>query len=80
VPPTVRLATENFGEREGPIVFGWVAFGHQIGAATAAFGAGLLREIQGSYLESFVIAGAFGVLAGVAALAIRRRGPAPLPA
>jgi len=72
VPPTVRLATENFGERDGPIVFGWVAFGHQIGAASAAFGAGLLRELQGRYLESFVIAGVLGLAAALAALTIRR--------
>ncbi|HET6971266.1 MAG TPA: MFS transporter [Phenylobacterium sp.] len=76
VPPTVRLANEGFGERDGPIVFGWVAFGHQIGAATAAFGAGVLRELDGSYLEPFVIAGAFGVFAGIGALAIRRPRPA----
>ncbi len=81
VPPTVRLATENFGERDGPIVFGWVAFGHQIGAASAAFGAGALRELQGRYLESFVIAGGLAVVAGIAALAIRRRDDAtPVPA
>jgi len=83
VPPTVRLATESFGEREGPIVFGWVACGHQIGAATAAFGAGVLRDLQGRYLESFVIAGALGLVAAFAALAIRRDDgaqPTPVPA
>lgn len=79
VPPTVRLATEHFGEREGPIVFGWIAFGHQIGAATAAFGAGVLRDIQGSYLEAFVIAGFTGLLAALAALAIGRNPPAAQP-
>ncbi len=73
VPPTVRLATESFGEREGPIVFGWIAFGHQVGAATAAFGAGVLRDVQGSYVAAFVIAGLLGVVAACAALAIRRR-------
>jgi MFS family permease len=77
VPPTVRLSTETFGERDGPIIFGWVAFGHQIGAATAAFGAGVLRELQGRYLESFVIAGVLAVVAAFAALAIRRAGDAP---
>lgn len=76
IPPTARLATESFGEREGPIVFGWVAFGHQCGAATAAFGAGLLREVQGRYLEAFLIAGALALIAGAAALAIRRAPPA----
>jgi MFS family permease len=73
VPPTVRLATEHFGEREGPIVFGWIAFGHQIGAATAAFGAGVLRDVQGSYLGAFVIAGLLGLVAACAAMLIQRR-------
>jgi MFS family permease len=83
VPPTVRLATESFGEREGPIVFGWVACGHQMGAASAAFLAGWLRDLQGRYLESFVLAGVLAVLAGFAALAINRskgREPDPVAA
>ncbi|MDF2900815.1 MAG: transporter, partial [Phenylobacterium sp.] len=49
VPPTVRLATEAFGDRDGPIVFGWIAAGHQAGAATAAVMAGVLRASQGRY-------------------------------
>lgn len=77
VPPTVRLATESFGEREAPIVFGWIAFGHQVGAATAAFGAGALRDVQGSYAAAFVIAGFLAVFAACAALLIRRQGEAP---
>ncbi len=72
VPPTVKLATESFGEREGPIVFGWIAFGHQVGAATAAFGAGVLRDIQGNYLVAFVIAGLPGHRRGL-------RGPGDPP-
>ncbi|RUU52465.1 MFS transporter, partial [Mesorhizobium sp. M7A.T.Ca.TU.009.01.1.1] len=31
VPPTLRLANEAFGDRSGPIVFGWIVAGHQIG-------------------------------------------------
>ncbi|WP_163769841.1 MFS transporter, partial [Proteus mirabilis] len=38
VPPTGKLANVHFGERDAPVVFGWVMVGHQIGAATAAFG------------------------------------------
>ncbi|MET0274470.1 MAG: MFS transporter, partial [Phenylobacterium sp.] len=72
VPPTLRLANENFGERDAPIIFGWVLVGHQTGAAVAAFGAGFLRTVQGNYVQAFVIAGVFGVLASVAALFIRR--------
>jgi hypothetical protein len=42
-----------------------VLVGHQIGAATAAFGSGLIREATGSYLAAFVGAGLFGLLAGL---------------
>jgi predicted MFS family arabinose efflux permease len=66
VPPTVALANRTFGPREAPIVFGWIMVGHQIGAATAAFGGGLIREQTGSYAPAFVIAGAFAVLAAAA--------------
>jgi len=78
VPPTVRLANENFGESSASIVFGWIAVGHQTGAATAAFLGGPLRDLQGRYLEAFVLAGIFGLAAAAAALWIGR-GPAPQP-
>jgi predicted MFS family arabinose efflux permease len=76
VPPTMALANRYFGEAKAPIIFGWVMTGHQIGAAVAAFGAGLIREQTGSYLLAFVIAGAFGVLAAFAAMGLGRRAPA----
>ncbi|WP_404338189.1 MFS transporter [Sphingomonas sp. MMS12-HWE2-04] len=66
VPPTVKLANLHFGEREAPIVFGWVMVGHQLGAATAAFGAGAVRAWTGSYTPAFLVAGAFGLAAAVA--------------
>lgn len=65
VPPTVKLANMSFGERDAPIVFGWIMVGHQMGAATAAFGAGVIREQTGSYLPAFLIAGGFGVAASI---------------
>ncbi|CAP42991.1 MFS transporter [Bordetella petrii] len=73
VPPTLRLTTEAFGDRNAPIVFGWIVAGHQVGAATAAWMAGYVRETQGSYLVAFVLAGATGLLAAVIALLIRRK-------
>lgn len=72
VPPTVRLATEAFGERKAPIVFGWIAAGHQLGAACAAFFAGYLRTVQGNYSDAFMIAGATGIIAAALALMIAR--------
>jgi len=70
VPPTVALANRTFGEREAPIVFGWVMVGHQLGAATAALGAGVIRQQLGSYDPAFMIAGVFGVIAAIAATRI----------
>ena len=78
VPPTVKLANVHFGERDAPIVFGWVMAGHQIGAATAAFGAGAIRSELGSYTPAFLIAGCFGLVAAVAILAVRVGKPQPL--
>ncbi len=68
VPPTLKLTNLAFGERDATIVFGWVMVGHQLGAATAAFGAGYIREMTGSYLTAFVASGVFGVLAAMVVL------------
>ncbi len=72
VPPTVRLANASFGEREAPIVFGWIFAGHQIGAAVAAVSAGMSRTVEGRYLEAFVAAGLTALLAAVLSLMIGR--------
>ena len=72
VPPTVRLANEAFGDRKAPVIFGWIVAGHQLGAASAAFFAGLMRTAQGNYLDAFTIAGCTGLVAAVLALMIGR--------
>ncbi|GAB2449601.1 MFS transporter [Nocardia tengchongensis] len=64
VPPTVALCRKHFGD-DGPVAFGWVFASHQIGSALAAFGAGVIRDVQGSYTTAWFIAGA---LCGFAAL------------
>lgn len=73
VPPTVRIANEAFGDRNAPLVFGWVVAGHQLGAACAAFFAGFMRSTQGDYWQAFMIAGATGIVAAVLSLMIGRR-------
>lgn len=81
VPPTVKLAVEAFGERDGPVVFGWIAAGHQLGAASAAFFAGWMRVQQGDYLQAFIIAGITGVVAAGLSLLIKgKKGQQPLMA
>jgi MFS family permease len=72
VPPTVGLATDIFGPRSGPILFGWVFFGHQVGAALAAYGGGLLRVWLGTYHIAFTTAGLLALGAAVLVLTIRQ--------
>jgi ABC-type thiamin/hydroxymethylpyrimidine transport system permease subunit len=76
VPPTVALCTELFGVRKGPVVFGWVFAAHQLGAALAAWGAGEMRDVVGSYQPAFVVAGVACLGAALAAIQIRRPGAA----
>jgi MFS family permease len=72
VPPTVRLTAQRFGAERANLVFGWVFAGHQLGAATAAFGAGLSRTLLATYLPAFFVAGALCVIAALIVLAISR--------
>jgi MFS family permease len=72
VPPTVRLTAQRFGAERANLVFGWVFAGHQLGAATAAFGAGLSRTLLATYLPAFFMAGALCIIAALIALAISR--------
>jgi predicted MFS family arabinose efflux permease len=74
VPPTVRLTAQRFGPERANLVFGWIFTGHQLGAAFAAFGAGLSRTALATYLPAFFLAGALCVVAALIALAISRAG------
>ncbi len=76
VPPTVRLTTDVFGKEAAPVVFGWVVAGHQLGAAFAALGAGLLRASLGTYTIASMISGGLCLVASFVVLRINRRGAA----
>jgi len=58
VPPTVKLTTDAFGRERAGIMFGWIVAAHQIGAATATFGAGTIRAVVGDYQPAFLTSGA----------------------
>jgi len=75
VPPTVKLATTAFGRERGPMMFGWIFTAHQIGAACAAFLAGLVRTVSSSYDAAFVTAGALCIGAAVIVLFVGRASP-----
>lgn len=81
VPPTSALATAHFGQQAG-VVFAWVFAAHQLGAAAAAWGAGLVRTATGDYTWAFLAAGVLGLVAALSLVLVRvtgRGAGAPLP-
>jgi predicted MFS family arabinose efflux permease len=74
VPPTVSITVKTFGRERANLIFGWVFAAHQLGAATAAFGAGLSRTVLSTYLPAFFAAGALCLLAAGLALLLGRPG------
>lgn len=80
VPPTTALAADIFGRRHVGLVFGWVFFSHQVGAALAAYLGGLLRVSLGDYQFAFLAAGVLAILGGAMALCVNRRVATPVPA
>lgn len=71
VPPTVRLCNKSFGNQSG-VVFGWIWASHQLGAAVAAFGGGVLHTVLGSYTFIFIVAGILCVTASGFVIKIRK--------
>jgi len=70
VPPTVRLASDLFGKQNAGRVYAWIYAAHQLGAATAAYGAGAMRGWLGSYTVSFLLAGLICLVGAIMALRI----------
>jgi sugar phosphate permease len=81
VPPTVRLTIDTFGREKGPLVFGWISAGHQLGASAIALIAGVIRTTQGSYDSAFYLSAGLCLVAAAASLTIGLgRRPALKPA
>ena len=81
VPPTARLAADTFGKDNVGIMYGWIGASHQLGAATAAFGAGLMRTWFGDYQVTFMLAGLICLVASGMVLRIgRAKGQRRIPA
>lgn len=62
--------------RRGPIMFGWIAAGHQLGAGLTAFAAGWIRVHFGDCQLAFWSSGALCLVAAGLSLAVGRRGGA----
>jgi sugar phosphate permease len=73
VPPTVKLAADKFGRERAGMVFGWIFVGHQLGAASAAFGGGFSRTFFQTYLPAFIVAGALCLVASALVMTLRKK-------
>jgi len=80
VPPTVKLTAATFGRERANLVFGWIFAGHQLGAASAAFGGGLSRTALETYLPAFFVAGTLCLVAAALVLTIESGRRAAVPA
>jgi MFS family permease len=63
VPATSALTADLFGKQNVGILFGWICFAHQIGAALASYGAGYLHSLIGNYTLAFITSGFFALVA-----------------
>lgn len=63
VPATAALTADLFGKQNVGVVFGWICFAHQVGAAFASYGASYLHSLAGNYTLAFVTSGLFALVA-----------------
>lgn len=83
VPPTVALTADRFGRRSVGTIFGWISFGHMVGAALASYLGGVARVALGDYTLAFIASGILAFIAAGLSMGInraRRPDPEPLPA
>lgn len=63
IPATSALTADLFGKQNVGVVFGWICFAHQIGAAIASYSAGYVHSLIGDYNLAFVASGLFAFVA-----------------
>ena len=61
-------------------MFGWIFTAHQLGAAAAAFGGGLSRQLLDSYEPALTVAAVACLVAAMAAWSVRVKASRPEPA
>jgi sugar phosphate permease len=82
-PPTVRLLSGVVGSERIGIMVAWITVIHQIGSASVAYFAGVLRIASGTYFEAFIFSGMLLIAVAVMVLFIgagRAREPKAAPA
>jgi MFS family permease len=73
VPQVGALTAEIYGVQRAGTLNGMLTLVHQVGGASAVFGAGLVFDLSGSYSPFFVVAAATLVFASVISWVLRER-------
>ncbi|MGG1675466.1 MFS transporter [Neobacillus sp. NRS-1170] len=73
VPPTISISRQIFGIEKSGIVYGWIFAAHQVGAAVAAYGGGIIYKIFNSYTWAFFLGGIFCLLASLFVMVIKKQ-------
>lgn len=73
VPPTVNLTAQRFGRSSIGSIYGWIYFGHMVGAGIASFAGGFFRDLIGDYHVVFISAAILGIVASGLTLNMSRR-------
>lgn len=71
IPATSALTADLFGKQNVGVVFGWICFAHQVGAAIAAYGAGYIHSLAGNYSLAFISSGLFAFVSTGVVVCIR---------
>jgi predicted MFS family arabinose efflux permease len=77
VPPTVRLSVQTFGPEVGPAVFSWIFAAHHISAGVMLFATGVSRDMVGTYVPAFLLAGILCFVAAASFGAMHKLQPVP---
>lgn len=72
VPPTISISRQIFGINNSGIIYGWIFAFHQAGAATAAYGGGVIYKFFDTYTWAFFLAGVFCLLASLFVIIIKK--------
>lgn len=75
VPPTIGLARREFGMKKSAMMYGWMVAFHQVGAAVAAYGGGLIYNIFNSYTWAFILSGVFCALGSLFVILLKKHDP-----
>ncbi|WP_315970491.1 MFS transporter [Kurthia senegalensis] len=75
VPPTIGLTRREFGMKKSAMMYGWMVAFHQVGAAVATYGGGLLYSFSNSYVSTFVLAGIFCLFGSLFVILLKKHDP-----